>query len=184
MDISLGLLEVKTLTRGLTAADAMLKEAPITLLWTRAVEPGRMLVLIRGTVDDVRHALRRGRGAAGDDVHDEMFLPMPHPDLLHALQHPPPPTHGESLGLIECASVGSTLLAADAVAKQADVHLLALRLGADMHGKGLVAFAGEVSEVESALTRGAAIAEDRGMLLRAVVIPEAEAKLFDAVRKI
>jgi len=195
-DPSLGLIECRTVARGIEAADAMSKAAPVMLAWTRILDPGRYLVLVSGLADDVRHAVRAGRSAAGDDVHDELFLAGPHRGLLDGLQALPlgaaAPAGGEgresrpgtleALGLIECASVASTLLAADAALKHAAVRLVRVRIGADMHGKGLVGLAGEVSDVESAVARGASLAEERGHLVRAVVIPNADPRLFEAVR--
>src|SRR5207244_828200 len=130
------------------------------ILWTRVVEPGRHLTLIDGSVDDVRNALRRGRAALGPDLHDELFLAGPHASLVPALKGLPAAGTIDALGLIECGSVAATLLAADAAAKQAAVRLVALRVAPGLGGKGLAALAGEVSDVESAVARGAAVAED------------------------
>ncbi|HVY62103.1 MAG TPA: BMC domain-containing protein [Planctomycetota bacterium] len=193
-DPALGLLETKTLTRGIEACDAMVKEAPVQVLWARVNEPGRYLVLVGGLVDDVRQALRRGRTVAGEDVHDELFLAGPHRALLRALeipgQRPPHPEFedlpggrreaDDALGLIECGSVAATLLAADAAAKVAHVRLLAVRTGPDLHGKGLVAFRGEPADVESAVARGAGLAEERAMLVRSTAIPGASPRALEA----
>jgi microcompartment protein CcmL/EutN len=199
-DQALGLLETRTLARGVEAADAMAKEAPVALFWTRVNEPGRYLVLLGGTVDDVRQALRRGRAVAGEDVHDELFLAGPHEALLRMIEVPEKarPAHPEfeapapggrrapddALGIVECASVAATLLAADAAVKVAAVHLLAVRTGPGMHGKGAVAFRGEPADVESAVARAAALAEERAMLVRSVVIPGASPRALEAALKL
>ncbi len=173
---ALALLETRTLARGIEAADAMLKQAPVALVFTQVVEPGRHLILVAGTVDDCRASLRRGRTIAGDDAHDELFLAGPHPALAAALEGAPADATArpdEALGLIECGSVAATLLAADGALKQAAVRLALLKTGADMQGKGLVALRGDVDDVESAVARGAGLAEERSMLLRTAVIPRA-----------
>src|SRR5438105_10749381 len=124
----IGLLESKSIARGLEAADFMAKEAPVEILWTRIIEPGRHLTLISGAVDDVRQSLRRGRERLAGDLVDELFLPAAHPSLFDAIGAAPPRERvaaraaGEqALGLIECATVAATFHAADAAVKQAPV---------------------------------------------------------------
>jgi microcompartment protein CcmL/EutN len=184
----MGLLESKSIARGVEAADAMAKQAPVELLWTRVVEPGRFLALVSGEVDDVRHALDRGRAALQGDLLDELFLPAAHPSIFDALAGARPRSAeelaalaGGALGLIECATVAATLLAADAAAKQARVRLAALRIGPDMAGKGLVALAGDVADVESSVSKGASLAEERGGLFRTAVIPRPVEFLFERI---
>jgi len=190
---ALGLLECRTLARGVEAADLVVKEAPVTLHEARPVEPGRLVLVFSGTVDDVRQSARRGRAALADDLVDELVLAGPHAALLHALEAgdllrgrgrvaaSAPEGGRAALGLVECASVAATLLAADAALKEASVRLVALRLGPDMAGKGLVAFEGETSDVESAVSKAAAAAEARDKLVRAVVIPHASAGLLEGL---
>jgi microcompartment protein CcmL/EutN len=184
----IGLLESRSIARGVEAADFMAKEAPVELLWTRIFEPGRHLTLVTGPVDDVRQSLRRGRERLGDDLVDELFLPAAHPSLFDALEAARPRERdamqisGErALGLIECASVAATLHAADGAAKEAPVALVALRIGPDMGGKGVLALTGDVADVESAVARGAALAEARGALVRIAVIPRPAEPILERV---
>ncbi len=182
MGPSLGLLEVKSIARGLVAADAMAKEAPVDVVFTRVVEPGKHLTLLAGEVDDLRTALRRGRAAAADDFQDEMLIPNPHPSLLPALgaagRVRPPSV--DALGTIETLTVASALLAADAAAKQAHVRLLQVRIGADLAGKGVVLLTGEVADVESSVSAGARVAEAHGALHRTAVIARPAPALVEA----
>jgi microcompartment protein CcmL/EutN len=196
---ALGLLESRTLARGIEAADALSKEAPVALLAVRPVEPGRLVLLFTGTVDDVRQASRRARAVLADDLVDELLLSGPHAALIAALggsvrgpcavtgflagsratvvgdpsSSAPSALEPEALGLVECSSIAATLLAADMALKEAHVRLSALRVGPDMNGKGLVAIQGEFSDVESSVGKAASAAEAREKLVRAVVIPGA-----------
>ena len=152
----------------------------------RAVEPGRLLVLITGEVDDVRRALRRGRAAIGDDLVDELFLPKVHASVFDALattaaraREVQPDLAEQALGLVECSSVAATLLAADAAVKQAPVQLCAVRIGEGLAGKGLIALTGDVADVEAAVAKAALLAEERQKLVRTVVIPRQADGIFE-----
>jgi microcompartment protein CcmL/EutN len=188
MEACLGLLESKTIARGIEAADAMTKEASIALFFVRAIEPGRQVTLVSGPVEDVRLALRRGRAVLAEDLVEELFLPGAHPSILDAiatarsrLEGFAQPAALFALGLVECATVASTLLAADAAAKEARVRLAAVRFGADMGGKGLVAVLGEVSDVEAAVAKAAFLAEERATLVRTAVIANPNEPLIERV---
>src|SRR4030067_10159 len=56
----------------------------------------------------------------------------------------------------ETTSVASTIMAADAGVKGAEVHLVEIRLGDGLGGKGIVLYSGLVADVEAAVEIGAA----------------------------
>lgn len=181
LDPCIGLVESKSIARGLEAADAMAKEASVAVVFTRIIEPGRHLTLVSGPVDDVRQALRRACSIVQDDLADELFLPNAHPSLFEGLQAARRPGALRALGLIECATVSSALLAADAAAKEARVEVFAIRIGTGMGGKGLVGLTGEVADVDSAVIKASTLAEQRGTLVRTTVIPRPVERMLEAV---
>jgi microcompartment protein CcmL/EutN len=77
----------------------------------------------------------------------------------------------EALGVIETTSVASTIRAADAGVKGANVTLVEIRLADGLGGKAFCLFAGEVAEVEAAVEIGTGRLEDPSLLVRSVVIP-------------
>ena len=62
--ISLGLLELNSIARGVEAGDAMLKAAEVTLLKAGSVCPGKYTVVISGEVAAVKAAMDAGRATA------------------------------------------------------------------------------------------------------------------------
>jgi len=65
----------------------------------------------------------------------------------------------DSLGIVETTTVAATLLAADAAAKAAAVHLIELQLGRGIGGKGFFTVTGPLAEVEAAVEAAGAIVE-------------------------
>lgn len=156
-DPALGLIESSSIARGLKAADAMVKKSPINLARCYTVSPGKHLNIITGGVDEVLEAMREGEEITAPYIVDRLFLPQIHLSVLAALrgefsQNPP-----KSLGILEFLSVASTLLAADAATKAAEVELIELRLGAGLGGKGYFILSGELHMLEAGVEAGVKI---------------------------
>src|SRR5207237_1492570 len=84
----------------------------------------------------------------------------------------------ESLALLEVASLARGVVAADAVAKRAQVELL--ECGPVSPGKYLILFAGGVAEVDESLQAGRAAAGES--LLDRLFLPQAHQQLLPALR--
>lgn len=148
---AIALLEFDSIAVGIEAGDAMAKRAPIDVLRTGTIHPGRYLVLVGGAVGDVEEAFAAGREAGGPCLLDTVFLPNVHDQVVAALRGERRTGAGEALGIIETETVASVICAADAGVKGARVQLLDLRLGDGIGGKGYLLFDGAVSEVEAAV---------------------------------
>ena len=55
----IGLVEVACVPRGVELADGILWEGDVELVFATPVQPGKYLVLLTGSVDDVASSLRR-----------------------------------------------------------------------------------------------------------------------------
>jgi microcompartment protein CcmL/EutN len=148
---ALALVEVSSIARGHVVADLMCKKAPIELVLARPISPGKHLTLIIGAVADVREAMLAGTEAADDTFVDKLELAQVAPALIDALRSTFERADGRSLGLFETFSVASSLLAADAACKAAEVSLVALRLGDGIGGKAYFTLQGEQADVEAGL---------------------------------
>jgi microcompartment protein CcmL/EutN len=174
---ALALLEFSSIAAGIEAGDAMVKRAPLERIQSGTIQPGRFLVLVAGDVAPVEEAVAAGREVGSTALCDEVYLPHVHPGVVEALAGGRQAGPGGALGIVETHSVAAAILAADAGLKGAEVTLWQLRLGDGLGGKGIVLFAGPVSDVEAAV----AIAANRAQaqLLRQVVI----AQLHDEMRQ-
>ncbi|MEA1977813.1 MAG: BMC domain-containing protein, partial [Chloroflexota bacterium] len=82
LEPALALVEFDSIAAGIHAADAMIKRAPIYLIKTGTVQPGKYLVLIGGEVADVEESLAEGRYLGGSHIIDYVYLPQVHREVV------------------------------------------------------------------------------------------------------
>ncbi len=172
MDLpALALIEVNSIARGVVVADAMVKKAPVRLLQSHPVSPGKHVVVFAGGVAEVDEALAAGVTAAAATLVDRLFLPHAHGSLAPLVAgrpaHPPGGRY-EAVGIFETFTLAATIAAADAAAKAAEVTLCEMRLGQGIGGKAYFTMTGELDAVEAAA--GAARAAIEPGLVAAVEI--------------
>ncbi len=151
---AIGLLELQSIARGVTVADALVKRAAVQLVLNRPVSPGKHLVLCTGEVGDVEEAMVAGRAQAGSSLCDELLLTQVHDEVLDVLRRKTksPLSEDLSIGILETLSASSTLRGADAACKAAEVRIHELRLCDGLGGKGFAILIGEQDMVEAALS--------------------------------
>ncbi len=169
---ALALIEFSSIALGVLAADAMVKKAPIARIVAGTTQPGKYLVMITGEVADVQESLEAGRLVGSDCVLDVVFLPHVHPSVVTAIGGERVLGHGEALGIVETHQVASTIQAADAGVKGAQVTLREIRLADGLCGKAFCLFQGLVADVEAAVEIGVGALGDADQLVRQVVIPQ------------
>jgi microcompartment protein CcmL/EutN len=153
--LALAMIELGSIARGHRVADAMLKRAPVALLRADAVSPGKFLVLVEGDVAAVDEAFRQGVEIAGPDLVDKLFLPQPHEQLGPAVRGDSRAGAGvDSLGVVETATVATTIVAADAATKAAAVRITEMQLARGIGGKAFFTLTGPLAEVEAAVEAG------------------------------
>ena len=159
----------------------MVKRAPINVIKTGTVQPGKYLVLIGGLVADVEESLAAGREVGAEALLDYVYLPQVHPEVVDAVGGGRVPQVVDSVGVVETTTVAAAIHAADAGIKGAEVRLIEVRLADGLGGKGIVLFSGLVADVEAAVEIGVRVLEHPGLLVHQVVIPKLHPEMWDNV---
>jgi microcompartment protein CcmL/EutN len=175
---ALALIEFSSIATGIKAADAMVKRAPVDVIKSGTVQPGKYLVLIGGEVADVEESLEEGRAVGSTCLLDYVFLPQVHPEVVESIVGGRVPNPNDALGVIETTTVAASIHAADAGIKGAEVRLVEVRLADGLGGKGIVLFSGLVADVEAAVEIGIGILESPELLVRQVVIPQLHPEMW------
>ncbi|MBI3820153.1 MAG: BMC domain-containing protein [Planctomycetes bacterium] len=165
-----GLLELSSIARGVQAADAVLWQAEIEILFCEPASPGKFVILFSGEVESVSQSLRRGMEVAGSDLTDQIIIPNLDPIIYDALCGRFAQAPLDAIGIIETSTVASTILSADIAIKTAIVNPVELRLANQIGGKAFVTFVGEVGDVRTAVGAGASSAREKGTLVNEIVI--------------
>lgn len=173
---AIGLLELTSIARGIVATDAMAKRAPVQVVQSRTVCPGKFFTLVAGDEESVRVAMETGVHYAGDYLVDRLVIPRIHEQVLPAVLSVQPLPGLLAVGIIETFSLAGTILAADAACKAAPVTLIEVRLGMGLGGKAYVTMTGEQHDVEASLEAGIAVI-DPALRLRSELIPAPHASL-------
>ena len=161
---AVGLIEFKSVARGMIATDAMLKKAPVTILESHPISPGKYITLICGEIAHVDESLKAGIEKAGDLLVNHLFLPRIHPTIIPALRGTYSLGPMLSLGILETFSVASCVVAADIAAKATAIRLVKIRLGDGIGGKAYFVITGKLSDVEASLESAAAHVRSEGLL--------------------
>jgi microcompartment protein CcmL/EutN len=181
MDVNvLGMLEFSSIAVGISAMDAMVKAAPVTIVEAKTVCPGKFIVLVTGDVASVDASLTAGKGADEGCLIDELFIPNLHRHVMPAIAGTVECGRWEAVGVIECFSTTASVVAGDIAAKRAEVIITEIRLSTGMGGKSYVKMLGDVFEVEAAMEAGVEYVKSAGLLCRETIIrrPHEDIKEF------
>lgn len=179
---ALGLIETSSVARGLVVADAMVKRAPVELVFARPVSSGKYVILVSGEVGDIDEAMASAVDSAAATLVDRLMLPQAAEALLAALRRQTTaPGRTDAVGIFETFSVASAVHAADAAAKAAAVGLAQLRLADGLGGKAFFVLVGDQADVEAALFAAEHVTPT-GMLLARELIAAPHADLLQHLR--
>lgn len=183
MDPAIACIELISIARGIRTCDEMAKKAPIRVIESAAICPGKYLIVIGGLTGPVGESYHKGLDVGGDAVVDELFLPNAHEQLFPAITASTEVDEVYALGVVETFSATAGVLAADASCKAAAVQLIELRLARGMAGKSFYTMCGSIPDLEAAVAAAEALLQERsGFLLRSEIIraphPDLVAKVF------
>lgn len=181
MKKAIGMVEYKTVSSGMKAADRMVKTAEVDLLQADTVCPGKFLVLISGDLSAVKAATEAAALIDADQLIDRFVLGNPHESIFTALYGASEVASPNALGVLETFSAAAAIVAADTAAKTALVDLIELRLARGMCGKSYMLLTGEIAAVEAAIEKAKAGAGQGGMFLDSAVIPHPDEKLWQNI---
>lgn len=179
-NVAIGILETSSIAKGVECADVMCKAAGVELSKAGPLPRGKFIVIVSGPVGEVESSLRAGAEAAADFKIAHFIIRNVHEQVVAALEKRVPSETLESVGIIETGEASPVVFAADAAAKAARVHLLEIRIGSGIGGKGYLAMTGEVGAVRTAVSAGVKHVPE-GMLVSRVVIPMAHEHLRAAL---
>jgi microcompartment protein CcmL/EutN len=169
--LTLGVLELSSVARGLVVCDAALKKAHVRILRASPVGSGKFIVILTGAEADLQEAMEEGISIGDDLVVGQTYLPQVHPQVVGALAR-----KGrleitlDSVGILESRSLASLIRAADVSAKISQVQVVELTFDLDLGGKGYFTVTGELAEVMAAVEAAEAQLRSDGAFIAREII--------------
>ena len=181
MSKAIGMVEYKTVSAGMTAADTMINTAEIEVIQASTVCPGKYIVLVTGELSAVKASIDAVKVKYPEQLSDSFVLGNPHEDIFSAIYGGGEIGDAKSLGILETLSAPSIIVAADTAAKASEVKLIELRIARGMCGKSYMLLTGTVASVTAAIERAKVVVGDEGMLLDFSVIPNPDKRLWESI---
>ena len=179
MKKALAMVEYKTVSSGMQAADIMVKTSEVEIIEATTVCPGKYMVLISGELSAVRASVDAAVAKMPDMLIDEFVLGNPHESIFAALYGTSDIGSPDALGVLETFSSCAAIVAADIAASL--VELIELRLSRGMCGKSYLLITGEIAAVQAAIDKAKAGAGESGMFLDSAVIPHPDEKMWHSI---
>lgn len=181
MHKAIGMIEFKTVSAGITAADQMVKSADVELLEAQTVCPGKYIALIAGDLSAVNAAVEHAQKTRQEELIDSFVLGNPDEAIFPAIYGTSQIDGVDALGILETYDAASVIAAADIAAKTAIVKLIELRIAKGMCGKSYMLITGEVAACEAAIEKAKASVGEKGMFLDASVIAHPDPQICKSI---
>ncbi|HIT89043.1 MAG TPA: BMC domain-containing protein [Candidatus Merdenecus merdavium] len=181
MSKAIGMVEYKTVSAGIAAADGMVKTSQIDIIEAQTVCPGKYIVIISGDLSAVKAAVEHGREQHGLHLTGSFVLGNPHESIFPAIYGSTNIEEIKALGILETYDAPTIIVAADRAAKTAIVDLIELRVARGMCGKSYLMLTGEIAAVEAAIEQAKLAAGEEGMYLDSSVIANPDEKIRNAI---
>lgn len=181
MQKAIGMIEFKTVSSGITAADHMVKTAEVELLEAQVVCPGKYIALIAGDLSAVNAAVSAAETRDPENMIGKFVLGNPDESIFPAIYGTSQVEHVSALGILETYDASSIIVAADIAAKTAIVTLIELRIAKGMCGKSYLLVTGEVAACEAAIAKAKEAVGANGMFLDSSVIASPDPKLWQTI---
>ena len=178
---SVGVIELKSIPKGVEATDAALKSAGIEMVSAHPACPGKYEIILTGSISNVQAAVDHVRTKFENYVIDSSVMGRIDEQVITALFGTQTTAKTGSLGLVETFSAATAIKAADVAVKTAKVEIFDLRVSRGMGGKGVFMLTGEVGDVTAAVEAGAKYAKETGMLSSYSIIAAPHQELWDQI---
>ena len=175
---AIGVIELKSIPKGVEAADAALKSAGIEMVSAHPSCPGKYEIILTGSISNVSAAVSHVESRFDGYVIDSSVMGRIDEQVVKALFGTQEGKREGSLGLIETFSAASAIKAADIAVKTARVEIYDLRVSRGMGGKGIVMLTGDVGDVTAAVEAGANYAKSVSTLSSYTVIAAPHEELW------
>ena len=177
---TLGMLEFRSIAKGIEIADVVLKAADVELIICKTICPGKYMILMSGEVGAVEEALDKAKEESIGFLIGSFLLPRVHEDIIQSLKNKIKAVPTGAIGVVETTNVVSGLFILDKALKAAQVKLFKLNLGMAIGGKSYFVIYGDVSSVKEAVKEALRVVDEK-KIVYSIVIPSPSEELINSL---
>ena len=181
MKKAIGMVEFKTVSTGILAADTIIKTADTDIIEAQTVCPGKYIILFSGSISAVKASIEAVENRFPEQLIDSFLLGNPNDKIFPALYGATEVKNKSALGVLETFSAAAIFVAADEASKAASIELIEMRVARGMCGKSYVFLTGEIAAVEAAIEKAKKAIEKSGMYLDSSIIANPDEKLWQTI---
>ena len=181
MQKAIGMIEFKTVSAGITAADQMVKTSDVEILEAQTVCPGKYVAIIAGDLSAVRAAVERARATRPEELIDDFVLGNPDPSIFPAIYGTSQVEDVSALYVYLFTTRPPLLWRRLSRRRTAIVQLIELRIAKGMCGKSYLLITGEVAACEAAIAAATESVGEKGMFLDSSVIAHPDAQICKTI---
>ena len=178
---AIGVIELKSIPKGIEATDAALKSAGVEVVSAHPSCPGKYEIILTGSISNVHSAVDHVCGRYDGYVIDHSVMGRIDEQVIKALFGTQTSEKKGALGVLETFSAPTCIRAADVAVKTAKVEIYDLRVSRGMGGKGVFMITGEIGDVTAAIEAGANYAKNSGALSSTSVIAAPHEELWKQI---
>ena len=178
---TIGLLEFKSIAKGMETTDEILNSANVELIMATALCPGKYITIITGELSAVKTAIAVGERVGDFFLIDAYVLSNVHDSVMSALTATSEIGSVSALGVVETMSAVTAVMVGDTAAKASKVNLIEIRIARGLGGKGFALFSGEISSVKAAVQACLNEYQMTGEILYATTIASPNKALIDSL---
>ena len=178
---AIGVIELKSIPKGIEATDAALKSAGVEVVSAHPSCPGKYEIILTGSISNVQSAVDHVCGRYDGYVIDHSVMGRIDEQVIKALFGTQTSEKKGALGVLETFSAPTCIRAADVAVKTAKVEIYDLRVSRGMGGKGVFMITGEIGDVTAAIEAGANYAKNSGALSSTSVIAAPHEELWKQI---
>lgn len=175
---AVGMIELRSIARGVEVADTMMKTAQVKLVMSQTVCPGKYMILVTGDTSAVKSAIDNGIAKGSPYVVSHLNIPNIEGEVINAIEGVVDAPKQNTVGILEYYSIADVIIAADTALKSSQVHIIEIRLGYAIGGKAFVTISGELSNVRSAIDAAKNLSLENGMLMECSIISSIDSDVY------
>jgi microcompartment protein CcmL/EutN len=162
---NLGVIEFKSIARGIYTTDSMLKEAAVSLVLATTLCPGKYLTVVGGNVSAVEKAVSVAKNIGAKEVYSARSVNSINKAVTDAIGGVVKRTIDDSISIIESQNMACMISAADISLDTAEVEIVELRLGKGCGANSFFIITGQLSAVEEATGKAVLFLQKEGSLI-------------------